>query len=195
MKTGKLIGIMALGLLLGGCQQSAQRMAAGYLGAVEPGTLVTTRQPLTIPVDSARAGIQHGKAVDTRDFERYDPYCELEVRSVARDRAATVPPGRFRVTRVQNDRTSFGQRLPAAGVMLASIDDVSVALLAQGAGADKPWLFKTILSLESDTYPDILRLTCGQWWPQYYLARHLTMEEFEAAVGDVITLSPPLSGS
>jgi len=51
------------------------------------------------------------------------------------------------------------------------------------------WLIKTYLYLESDRYPDIYRLVCGQAWDSY-LSRQMYMDEFKEAVGTYISLLP-----
>ena len=69
--------------------------------------------------------------------------------------------------------------------MIASADE-KFSILSFG-GPGYTWLIKTYMYLESDEYPDIYRMVCGQVWDGYS-SRRLYMSEFEEAVGGFISI-------
>ena len=83
----------------------------------------------------------------------------------------------------QTDRLAGELRAMAGG----SANELTFA----SASPAYTWLYKIFMHLESSTYPDIMRLECGQVWPSDVVSRRMYLEEFEEAVGDLISLVPP----
>jgi hypothetical protein len=91
--------------VLSGCVATSQDLAGGVR------VTVTLRQPLAIPAHRAHASFQGGRQVNA--VSRYDPWCELDIRTVAAE-PQIVPPGRFAVSRVgQAFIRDYDTRMPA----------------------------------------------------------------------------------
>ena len=75
--------------------------------------------------------------------------------------------------------------------MIAMAGDSATSVEFASASPAYTWLYKIFMHLESSTYPDIMRLECGQVWPSDVVSRRMYLNEFEQAVGELISLLPP----
>ena len=66
-------------------------------GSGDTGLRLRVEQPVPFPAGSAHATFQRGRVV--RQASLFEPYCQLEVNTVAQ-RRRTLGPGRYRVTRI-----------------------------------------------------------------------------------------------
>lgn len=104
MHAGLPMRSLALGtaILLGGCASPG--------GGITPFAVVAER-PISIPAHRAHTAFQAGRQVGGVD--RFEPWCELEIRSVS-ERPQRVEPGRFPVRRVgQAFIRDYNTRAPA----------------------------------------------------------------------------------
>jgi hypothetical protein len=88
---GRLVAALALLFVTGlaGC-------ALPPAGGGDAGLRLRVERPVPFPPGSAHATFQHGRMV--RQASLFEPYCQLEVNTVA-DRRRTLGPGRYRATR------------------------------------------------------------------------------------------------
>jgi len=189
--------ILSLFLLMTACTGAPMTAGNPGLYTIPVGTVLVLNQPLVIPAGKARAGIQNGKPTLSSGIDKWSPYCEFLVNTISTEEAR-LPAGNYRVTRIQRDQIPTGGLDPAGRSMLAlagtdaSQTTMAGIGIAQGGGAaDQTWLYRTTIRLESDVYPDVRQLECGNTFGTGFEARHLTLEEFRQAVGDVITLRFP----
>jgi hypothetical protein len=70
--------------------------------------------------------------------------------------------------------------------MVASSSETAAWLAL--ASPDSDWYYTTVFRLESSAFPDIRQLVCGIFFPSGFQARDITLEEFEALAGDVMTI-------
>ena len=91
--------------------------------------------------------------------------------------------------RVVRDQEPFTRLKKSRGYSIASTSE-DLSFLTADLGYT--WLIKTYMYLESNEYPDIYRLVCGQVWDGYS-ARRLYVREFEEAVGDYISINEGVS--
>ncbi|MGA7981843.1 MAG: hypothetical protein WCA32_16660 [Chromatiaceae bacterium] len=100
-----LVGALAAGVL-SGCIVASQDLA----GAAR--VTAVLREPLTIPAHRAHASFQGGRQVIA--VSRYDPWCELEIRTVA-EVPQVVQPTRLAVGRIgQAFIRDYNTRIPVA---------------------------------------------------------------------------------
>jgi hypothetical protein len=95
---GTAIRAAALGALVGVCVAGC---ALSTAGDADTGLRVSVPRPLPLPAGSAHTIFQGGRIV--RAASLFEPFCELEVNTVAPERRS-LPPGSYRVT-------AIGQRL------------------------------------------------------------------------------------
>jgi len=127
--------------------------------------------------------MQFSKQLRVQELDKWEPYCQLVVGTLIREEKH-IPAIDFRITRVVRDQEPFTRLKKSKRLMVASADE-NLAFLY--SGNSYTWLIKTYMYLESDEYPDIYRMVCGQVWDGY-TSRRLYMSEFKEAVGDLITI-------
>ena len=129
--------------------------------------LELTRQ-LQIPAGTARAYFQHGAQSPSKD--RYQPYCELEISTVAQQ-PQLLAPDTFAIT----------------GTMLRMVSDedsgMPVRLTFYG-GQD---VFHEIhMRLSSRQQPGVRKLICRSWTQDLGRGRYLSIQEMQAVLGDTL---------
>jgi hypothetical protein len=73
--------------------------------------------------------------------------------------------------------------------MLASSSEASAWAVVSVISPARDWLYTTSLYLESEAYPDIRLLECGNAFPAgYMMDHHITLGEFEMTAGDIISI-------
>ncbi|HBE91769.1 MAG TPA: hypothetical protein DDW55_04300 [Gammaproteobacteria bacterium] len=177
----KFILTTILAILLSACTTTPSATDGPGLYTIPVGSVIQLNQALTIPARQARTAVQYGNA--TQGTDKWDPYCEFLVNTLAKTQT-TLPAGDYRVTKIQRAQIPYANTKPSGGQMVASADETTT-WVAQSPSYS--WLYKTILLLESNTYPDVRQLECGTVFNGYE-ARHITIKEFEILAGDVMTL-------
>lgn len=181
----KRILLWILVLPLAACATLLEPRPGSLLAAAPVGGTLTLTTPLEVPVTSARVYIQGARTVTYWNLDEYYPYCVLRLSTVS-DRARTVAPDTFTITRTFNDTDQAARR----GVMVAGLN-VGVSGVGVGDGdADHGVVqayFTTRIFLSSARQPDVVYLDCASK-SDYALGDYLTREEFRSAVGDVFRL-------
>jgi len=181
----KILLILTLSFMLSACVSTPPGSIGSGLYTVPVGSIVKLNQPLTIPGNKARTGVQFGKA--TISVNQYEPYCEFLVNTI-KEKTITLPAGDYRVTRVRRYEIPIAGSRPSGGTMVASSSE-STAWAAQAIAPANDWLYTTAFRLESNAHPDIRQLECGNAFPAgYMMTHHITMNEFESLAGDILTL-------
>ena len=157
-----------------------------YFSDTPAGSILRVNHPVTIPANEARVSLQFGKQVSLQQLDKWEPYCQLVVRTLSRE-AVQIPAGDFRITRVVRDEEPFTRLKNTRRVMIASTDDNLSFLYESSASPNYTWLITTYMSLQSNEYSDIYRLICGQVWDGY-TSRRLYIDEFKEAAGDFLTI-------
>lgn len=171
-------------VLLAGCQQNAtvrdtQSRAWLDLG----GAQVLVKQTIRVPAGRARVFLQaagEGKVRVATSFDAYRPHCGFEIRPVDHP-GFDIEPGVFDVTRVQRTTVMVVAREP---VMLAALN------LASGidGGGSSSFHDGYHFYLQSDSQPDVMRMTCYGVFAQPYELFPPTVEEIAQALGDMAEL-------
>ncbi|MFW2438934.1 MAG: hypothetical protein ACN4GR_06125 [Arenicellales bacterium] len=175
-----------LSLFLVSCSTNQKKVSKSYLSDVKAGSVLRVNSPLTVPAGEVRASLQFSKQLRTPgETNKWEPYCQMVVNTIDKlDKE--IPAIDFRIKRVVRDQEPFTRKNNSTRTMVASAGDN----LSFMSGAEViTWLVKTYLYLESDQYPDIYRLVCGEAWDGYH-SRRMYMEEFEGAVGTYMTILP-----
>jgi hypothetical protein len=142
------------------------------VGAQGPEVLqgMVLKQPVRIETGWARAFVQHGQPVVWRDRAKFDPYCSLEVTTVARPgMEIDVLPDDFDVTRVQHKHVPGG----IIGGLLNRDDD---------PGPVEP---EVDIYLSSEMQPTVLRVRCVRWEADAIAARRVSLEDVREAFGSM----------
>lgn len=171
--------------ILSSCTSVPVETKTGFFSDIPAGSILSVNQPLTIAANEVRASLQFSKQIRLQELDKWEPYCQLVVRTLVR-KEKQIPAIDFRITRVVRDEEPFTRLKKSNRLMIASTDD-NLSFLSSSNNS-YTWLIKTYMYLESDEYPDIYRMVCGQVWDGY-TSRRLYMSEFEEAVGDYITIS------
>ncbi len=137
-------------LLLAACAQMQPRPGSPWYPP-PVGTVLEVREPLPIPIGRTRLFFQQGHRRD-----RYDPYrpvCAFEVRRIDRQAVRRLPPGRFRVRRVEPVAAEVVRAAPLrlAGLGPAGTGDSGRPMIQRG------W---HLWFEPSGTRPEPLRLSC-----------------------------------
>lgn len=142
---------------------------------IKPGARLIIHQTLTINAGSARVMLQHGKIINLRQLETYQPRCWFVAQQV-KSSSQKITPGVFSIKRVkQHDEIV---QVPVSGYPLASM-----LSSASFTAVD----YATEFDLESAQHPGISRLICSHWEDPDD-AEHLTVKQINAALGDYASI-------
>lgn len=182
----RLFLLTALSFLLVGCATNPPKEKKVYLSDVKAGSTLRINSPVTVPAGEVRASLQFSKQLITPgQVNKYEPYCQLVVNTIDKT-DKEIPAIDFRIRRVVRDEEPFSYQKNTGRTMIASAsDDLSYL----SSSAITTWLIKTYMYLESEQYPDIYRLVCGQAWDSY-LSRRMYMSEFNDATGSFLSILP-----
>ncbi|TCJ11827.1 hypothetical protein EZJ19_14310 [Parasulfuritortus cantonensis] len=149
-----------------------------------PAVGVRLLKPLTIPADQASVRLQNGHPVARNGVEETEPYCILEIATVAAAEQ-TVAAGDFPVARVQRRVESFSG-MPVFGT----------SVFGTGTGHDdgpSQVYYVTQFTLHAPGRPEVRSLTCqhNQATAGVGIPHHLTLAQMRAALGDYILLDLP----
>jgi hypothetical protein len=182
----KLILILTLSILISGCASAPTSSSGPGLYKIPIGSTIKLNQPLTVPAGKVRAGVQYGKA--TFGVNQYEPYCEFHVNTIL-NKSVTLPAADYRVTKVRRHEIPIAGSQKNGGNMVASSSASSSWASLAAISAANDWLYTTSLYLESDAYPDIRLLECGNAFPAgFVFTHHITINEFEALAGDMMAI-------
>jgi hypothetical protein len=171
----KLLVLATLSLVfLAACQQSAgiRESSQGPYRQIQNASL-ELKQDVLVPAGKARIYLQDGKQ---GGFDSYRPHCALEINRVDHS-GYPLKAGTFAVTRVQQSRT---QVVSAAPLLVA---------FAGGMGGGSASYYQGYhFWLSSDTEAEIRRMSCYGVFAQPYELYPPTLQEINAALGDVAQL-------
>lgn len=176
--------VLTLMLVLGGCASLESTDPASPYFAYATGWVAQLHRPLTIPPGAATVRLQYGQIVPRNGVQEQDPFCVVELETVGAE-AQTLQPGRFEVWRVTRSVSPIPVAAPAA-----------VRVAHFGLDVGPTFLFYiTAFRLRDPAQPNLRGMTCA--WNQMApgnqpLMRHLTLDEIRGALGDWITLIPPM---
>lgn len=169
-------------IFVAACQQSSSvRESSGGPYLVLQNASLILKQDVVIPPGKARVYLQDGGqggsgGVLAGGFDSYRPHCALEINSVDHS-GYPLKAGTFAVTRVQQSRT---QVVSAAPLLVA---------FAGGMGGGSASYYQGYhFWLSSDTEPEIRRMSCYGVFAQPYELYPPTLQEINAALGDVAQL-------
>lgn len=129
---------------------------------------MTLKQPLRIETGWARSFVQHGTPVKQRDLAKFEPYCSLEVTTLAQPgMEIDVAPDDFSITRVQHKHIPGG----VLGGILNREDD---------PGPVEP---EVDIYLSSGSQPTVLRVRCLRWEADAITARRVSLDDVRTAFG------------
>ena len=166
--------LFALLSLLTGCQTAPQKNEDSPLYAPPTGSLLRLLAPLHIKADKTSVIIQNGEPVYSYwNVNTYYPHCDFELHTLATSERV-IQPDVFTITRVVRDYEY---------VMLAPVVVAGIGT----SGAPPLENFMTIMYLQSDKQPDVMRITC-QHWGDPSLDDHLTINEIHKALGKLFKL-------
>jgi hypothetical protein len=167
----RLLPFLLSPLLLVACTAGTGYRYPGVPTPLPVLSTATLHEPIQIRAERASEYIQDSEVRPYNTISEYYPHCIFELRTVA-DTPRTVHPETFIVTGVRRDRYMAGFR----------------RLMVAGTGGDyNPVMSTTVISLHSDTQPDVFRLSCRQL-DEPYLARHVSLEQMRNTLGDLLTL-------
>lgn len=185
----KFILTLTLSLLLSAlsaCASSPSGVTDSSLYGVPVGSIIKLNQALTVPRGKVRAGVQYGKP--SVSVNQYEPYCEFHVNTILESNAI-LPAGDYRVTKVRRFEFPIAGDQKNGGNMVASSSEATAWAVVSVISPARDWLYTTSLYLESEAYPDIRMLQCGNAFPAgYMMDHHVTLDEFEMTVGDIIMI-------
>lgn len=178
----KRVMIVALILVMSGCQRAPVLDEASSFSRVGVGSTFVLNESLLVPTGHARVFFQGGKVVAKVRLDRYRPHCNFEVRSVS-DGSLRIEPDTFLVTEVEEDEESVVTRpVSPRYAALAGDDDVGGGAVELISPFVHHWLF-------SERQPEVMRLTCHGGFDFPFYARTPSVEEIRHALGERVTLN------
>lgn len=158
------------------------------------GSYLRLTQAIDIPADRATVYIAGGEVVPFRNYNTvdiYKPYCEFGPTGDT-SQPRRVVPDRFEITRI----VEWGKYLGSlGGIKVASAawdrkhvpDPYQVSALFDSDGGPSLVMYATILSLRSDTQPEVTKMVCGHW-DELGTVEPLTLEQLQSALGGLFVI-------
>lgn len=180
--------VAAAALLVGGCAGTGL-----YASEVAAGSRLVVHERLSISGYSGRVYVQDGEAMRRQAVDIYRPYCSFGLRRRGGESGAgEIRPGSFLV--VRDSRQWYEASSGATdGVRVAATGLRGVAMIFEDGRSVDRYMLYTELELRSEEQPQVDNLRC-----QYFartidkqLERYPTLEQIDAALGGVATLSGP----
>jgi len=172
--------IPLLGLL--GCESIPPSETSPF-HRVPGGSRLILNTNLLVPPYSAKIYIQNGWIA--YGANQYYPYCKLQLQE-PKFTPQEVLPGVFEIYRSRRITDLFASLEPQVQHVRARLYD----------GKPSPIVYGTDLFLRSAEQPQVYKLMCGHMQDPNLTARHLTIEQIRATLGEVFTLQlsgPPLA--
>ncbi len=185
-------------LLLAGCQTTDYTgNEDSYRYRIPPGSTLILNQPLVIPADRSTIYLFRGKVVTYNDVDIYYPHCQFRMRKISKQERS-VSLDTFLITRI-NDWEDYHAQGPlrfsdvrisvgvGVGVGVGTSGHIAVGI---GIGGGGPSLIKyaTIISLQSDSQPEVKDIICSHWGDSGDIEA-VTIRETRGALGDIFTLN------
>jgi hypothetical protein len=158
-------------VLLSACQQApvtTEQANQRSLYSINTGSILALRQDLVIPPKAARVYFQYGKQITLADIDKYQAWCEFEIKTLS-ENPQTVNAGNFPVTKFVNERTAL-------------IDGAGFGSLTHALEE-----FSSTFYLQSATQPDVFRLSCLRRRGNR-MQTYLSYNDMHAALGNVMSL-------
>lgn len=183
----KLTTLVALPLLLAGCQQLPVADEGSPRSRIAVGSHLILHQTLTLTAGHARVFMQHGQVVAKTKLDAYQPHCNFEVRSVSRG-ASTIEPDDFVVTALTEDQEEVvqgpqSQQYAALGNMVVMGGDATLVMVTRFIRHQ----------LESSHQPEVMRLTCHGGFSEPWQVAYPSIDEIRQSLGELVTLQMPNS--
>lgn len=152
---------------------------------ISPGFKLKLNKAIVIPGETASVHIQDGepKTAYMNPVENYRPYCIFEVTTLL-PTPRTINPDIFNVSRVVLDE-EIVSLLPKLASLVTSAGGHGF----YSSGGATAVVYATVMYLESETQPDVFRLSC-QHWDDPALGEHLSLQDIALALGELITIQP-----
>lgn len=164
--------ICLAGTVLSACQQTHVSIDVSkqtYLHEIAVESILVLNQDIQISPSNARIYFQHGAQVDSPNIDKYQAWCEFEVRTLS-DKSETIRAGDFHIHKLVNERSGLLDGM-VSGFMSNTLEE-----------------FSTLFYLRSANQPDVFRLTCLRR-KGTRMKTYLTLKDMQAALGNIITLN------
>jgi hypothetical protein len=161
-----------------GCVTMMQDESDGTWIRVPAGGTLTLHRDITIPIARTRVFLVNGKA--RRSGASYNTSCELEVRTIDRDRARSIAAASIRIDRVDPYWTEFARRADESASQLRPA--------SQDGGDGNQMIRSGYRFTLSGEDPEVKRLTCLGVLDDPAFAYPPTLAEIRAALGSLATL-------
>ena len=171
---------MLLALLAAGCSQRYMvNDDLDYAYNLPPvGSTLELKKPITVPAGEVRIFLQRGELFKKSDFDRYEPSCSFELRTLA-DVPREIQPDTFIVTKVERIMQQVVQvEKPAPGFVKTAFDDGGKPMVVHGYH----------LWLGSDKQPDVMRMTCRGYFDDINRADPPSLNDVTQSLGDYADL-------
>lgn len=180
----RLLGLLFILASLTGCgiPQLAKEDVNSVYYLPPVGSTIKLKQGLSVPPGHTRVFLQRGEVVPKQSFDRYYPYCNFEIRTLA-DTPRSILPEDFLVVRVQIQTTEIVEAQPVqlAALWSAGGMDDGLPLVARGVH----------LWVGSDKQPDVMRLTCYGAFDNLPDAEPPSITDMRKTLGEVAELILP----
>jgi hypothetical protein len=184
----RLLAVLLAATLLGCAALEATRDPASPFFVIPEGSVIELHQPLNIRPGTARIWLQRGRVAPGHDW--YAPSCNLEIRTLDRERSQTVAPGTFVIRRVQQMEERV--ELPRPEVQLAAVGfGIGFRVGDYDDGGMMGMWRGYHLWLESEEQPDVLRMTCMGAFSTTWDVRPPSLDDLRVVFGEVATLRLP----
>ncbi|MES9863952.1 MAG: hypothetical protein ABW157_01315 [Candidatus Thiodiazotropha sp. LLP2] len=141
------------------------------------GSTIVLKQALVIAPNRTRLFLQQGQSMLLEDFDRYEPNCNFEVRSLV-DEQQIVNPETFTITKVEELMVEVVQAEQEYGYVTVGLDDSGTPMVSRGYHF---WL-------DSRHHPEVMRLTCRSAFDDMWNALPPTISEIRQALDEVAEL-------
>jgi hypothetical protein len=183
----RVLAILLTATLLGCASIEATRDPSSPFFVIPVGSVIEVHQPLEIVPGSARIWFQRGRATVGRDW--YTPSCNLEIRTLDRERTQTVMPGTFVIRRVQLMEEWVQLRDPQ--MQLAAVGFGGALRVGDYDGGPMGMWRGYHLWLESEKQPDVLRMTCMGGFAPAWQALPPGLADLRAILGEIASVRIP----
>lgn len=174
----RLVMVLLILLLMSGCVTRGNKAGAPYYG-LQPGSVLSLKQPLVLLPREVRVRIQDGRAVAFAAMDQYRPSCSFEVRNLIPE-AQTIAPGEFAISRIEQGQSPIVSLKPIQVAAWGRWSGLSV----WGEGA--PHVARYFhFWFNVPQQPNLLRLTCYGGIADLPEARLPNINQIHAVLGDI----------
>ncbi|WP_319380618.1 hypothetical protein [Thiomicrorhabdus sp.] len=153
----KFLAVIGVSALIAGFATGCSFAPPKSMMNIQPGEHFLLKQAITIPPERSRQYIQFGQ-ISGNAYNRYAPYCELEVYHLNR-MPQTIYPERFKIIKVEIGESFTASKSPTT--LLALNGPLSPQMLAFDNYQRPESVDLVHLYLQSSEQPNVYRLTCG----------------------------------